>query len=90
MNQTTIEKPKKETARQAILRVLGNARRPMAIHELEIIGHSQISLARRIYELAREGKVASVDREGKNFKEWALADAPGSSASGSGLPQAGR
>ena len=69
----TDTKPKKETARQSLLRVLGDARRPIAVHELEIIGHSQNALATEISDMAREGILAGNYRAGFRFKEWVLA-----------------
>ena len=71
MNDTP--KPKKETARVALLRVFGNARRPLAVHELdEIKDHSQNAMATEISTMAREGLLTGQIREGKRYKEWSL------------------
>ncbi len=75
MNDT--EKTKKETARQAMLRILGNARTPLAIHEMEgIKDHSQNAMATEISRMAKDGLVKGEIRAGKKFKEWALVLTP--------------
>ena len=62
----------KPTARALILDRLANTQRPLAVHELEVIGHSQISLARRLYEMQRDGLVTSANRPGTAYKEWSM------------------
>ncbi len=68
------KKPKKETARQALLRVFGNARCPMAVHELgrDILAHSENALATEISTMAREGILKGKIRYGFKYKEWEL------------------
>lgn len=71
------EKKKKETARQALLRVLGNTRRPIAVHELdEIKDHSQNAMATELSDMARIGLVKGTFRPGTRFKEWILSKTP--------------
>lgn len=46
----------------------------LAVHEFNIPGVSENSLASRLPELAKSGAVVSRIREGKPYKEWALAE----------------
>lgn len=59
------------TAKEAILNRLRFSPKPLAVHELQIIGVSDNAAATRLSELARDGKVWSAFRKGENFKEWA-------------------
>lgn len=68
---------KKPTAKPEILRVLGESRTPLAVHELRIPGFNENNLASRLSELARAGLVVGVKRPGKPFKEWSLVRAAG-------------
>lgn len=60
------------TARQLIIKTLYEAGRPLATHELSIVGISENAAATRLSELARDGIVVGQVRQGKRFKEWAL------------------
>ena len=62
----------KPTAKDAILRHLMDARRPLAIHEIDIPGISQNSAAARLRELTQEGQLVRQFRPGKSFKEWMI------------------
>ena len=42
----------------------------LAVHEIEVRGYSENSLATRLSELAKDGKVKGRTRQGKAFKEW--------------------
>lgn len=42
----------------------------LAVHEMDIIGHSQNALSTRLPEAAKLGKVHGRYRDGKKFKEW--------------------
>jgi DNA-binding HxlR family transcriptional regulator len=71
------------TAPQLILKSLSTAYpRPLAIHELGIMGHSECALSARLRELRRDGFVEGLPRPGKAFKEWTL--------TASGLMEAGQ
>lgn len=63
------------TAKQAIVERLRYAGRPVAIHELGLIGFSETALSARTRELARAGIIKGERREGKAFKEWSLVEA---------------
>lgn len=43
-----------------------------AVHELNVPGASQVSVARRLYEMKKFGTVVNRTREGTRFKEWAM------------------
>jgi len=45
----------------------------LAVHEFNLIGVSENSIASRLPELALAGKVVSRVRKGENWKEWHLA-----------------
>lgn len=60
------------TAKDEIIRCLALATKPLAIHEFDIVGHSQTSISARLREMQRCGAVVSRIRPGKSFKEWAL------------------
>ena len=68
MEQVLIKKP---TAKTAILNRLEQGGW-FAVHELQLIGYSENSLASRLPELAISGQVVSRIRAGKPYKEWAL------------------
>lgn len=65
---------KKPTAKTEILRVLGEARSPLAAHEIRdrIQNYNENNIATRLPELALAGLVVGTKRPGKNFKEWSL------------------
>jgi hypothetical protein len=65
---------KRQTAKDMIILRLGEIgpERWLAVHELGVFMHSQISLARRLYEMQKDGIVTSRIREGKAYKEWRL------------------
>lgn len=63
----------KTTAKEMILKRLKELGRPVAVHELGVIGYSENNLATRLSELARAGVVVGARRPGFAFKEWSLA-----------------
>ncbi len=63
---------KKLTSKDLILRRLEDVGRPLAVHELQIFGYSENSIATRLSELAQAGKVIGLDQPGVNFKRWRL------------------
>lgn len=67
-------KPKKDTARTRILARLTSAGIPLAVHELNIQGHSENAMATELSTMARLGLVQGRYRPGKAFKEWYLPD----------------
>lgn len=68
------EPKKKDTARTCILRRLEGSM-PLAVHELDIHGHSQNALATELSVMARLGLVGGRYRPTKRFKEWFLTSA---------------
>lgn len=68
----------KTPARVLILKRLGEATGPLAIHQFDIPDVSQNSIGTRLPELAKEGLVESVKVAGRPFKAWRLAAAQGS------------
>lgn len=50
---------------------------PKAIHEMNIMGHSQTALSARTRELARAGIVEGFRPEGKPWKVWTLVSGQG-------------
>ena len=60
------------TARQAIIKVLYESPRPLAIHELPLEGISQTSASARLRELKQDGIVVSVPVKGQRFTAWML------------------
>lgn len=58
------------SAKQEILKRLKDAGRPLACHELQIIGVSENAAATRLSELANLGLVVGTRRKDKAFKEW--------------------
>ena len=64
-------KPRKRTERVCLLERLKEAG-PLAVHELNIPGHSENALATELPRMAREGLVLGRYRPTKRFKEWSL------------------
>lgn len=62
----------KTTAKQEIVRRLKELGKPVAVHELGVIGYSENNLATRLSELAKAGIVIGARRPGFAFKEWRL------------------
>lgn len=60
------------TARQMIVKRLYEAARPLALHELDLIGVNQAAASARLRELRRDGLVSSVPVPGKRFTAWVL------------------
>lgn len=69
MTQTEMEF-KTKTAAVLLIERLNEASGPLAVHELNIIGHSQNALATDLSILSREGKVVGRYRVGFRYKEW--------------------
>ena len=65
-------KPRKRTERVCLIERLKEASGPLAIHELNIPGHSENALATELPRMAREGLVWGHYRPGCRFKEWSL------------------
>jgi hypothetical protein len=63
----------RETQKDLLLKRLEEAEYPLAVHEFNIIGHSENSLATMASNLAREGLIEGRVRKGFQYKEWALA-----------------
>ena len=63
------------TASEKILVALNESDIPLAIHEMQIAGHSETALSARTRELVRDGFISGKRREGKAFKEWEITDA---------------
>ena len=59
-------------ARQAIIRVLYESPRPLALHELPLEGISQTSASARLRELKQDGIVISVPVKGARYTAWML------------------
>lgn len=58
------------TAKKAILSVLQESDRPLAIFEFGLMGVAQTSISARLRELKREGAVYSVPVKGKKYTAW--------------------
>ena len=58
--------------KELILQVLASSDRPLAAHEMHIIGYSENNICTRLSEYARAGLVEGSYRKGKSFKEWRL------------------
>lgn len=58
--------------KQAIIKRLVEARRPLAVHEFDIPGHSENSIASRLPEMAKIKIVEGRRRRGCAYKEWSL------------------
>lgn len=65
------------TAKEAILKTLGQAWKPMPIHEFQLIGVSETAISARLRELARDGVVEGHRVEGKSYKAWTLKNPTG-------------
>lgn len=63
----------KKTARIALMERLSSAGKPLAVHELNIFGHSQNALATELSIMARRGEVVGNYRTGERYKEWTVA-----------------
>jgi DNA-binding HxlR family transcriptional regulator len=64
------------TQKDYILHRLSNSPVALACHEFNIVGVSENSIATRLSELAREGRVLGDRRPGKPYKEWRLTKTP--------------
>lgn len=73
MNESIDASATGETAREAVLRRLRCSERPLAIHEFQIIGHSENAIATRISTLSQAGIIVGSYRKGFKFKEWSIA-----------------
>ena len=63
------------TARQALVKALYESPRPLALHEIPVVGINQAAASARLRELRRDGLVISVKVPGKKFTAWMLAPA---------------
>lgn len=63
------------TQRQAIIKALYGAPRPLAIHEIPVEGVSQTSISARLREIHRDGIVQKMRAPGKKFDLWRLTPA---------------
>lgn len=61
------------TGRQAIIKALYESPRPLALHEIPVVGINQAAASARLRELARDGIVVGTRRPGTAYKEWAMA-----------------
>ena len=68
----TATKPVKQTAERLLVKRLAAAEKPLAVHEFNIYGHSENSLATAVSILARKGMAFGVIRPGFKYKEWSL------------------
>lgn len=71
------KKTPKRTARLAIMERLRESGKPLAVHELNIYGHSENAMATELSDMARDGLVVGKYREGFKYKEWTLVSLPG-------------
>lgn len=62
----------KPTENELILKCLAESGKFMAVHEMEVMAHSQNSISTRLSELAKAGLVVGRYRSGFRYKEWAL------------------
>lgn len=60
------------TAKEAILQVLQESDRPLAVFEFGLIGVSQTSISARLRELRRENKVYSAPVKGAKYTKWMI------------------
>lgn len=60
------------TARQAIVSVLYESDRPLAVFEFGLMGVAQTAISARLRELARDGIVVGVKPKDKPYKVWAM------------------
>lgn len=65
------------TAKEMILKRLGESEEPLPVHKLGIVGYSENNLATRLSELQREGKVVGTFPGHRPYKVWALAKGQG-------------
>lgn len=63
------------TTRQLLAKRLYEAARPLALHELELVGVNQAAASARLREMKRDGVVVSVPVPGKKFTAWMLTPA---------------
>lgn len=61
--------------KEQIISWLKYYRKPMAVHEIKLLGYSQNNIASRLNDLEREGYLISNFRKDKRFKEWVLVSA---------------
>ena len=66
-----METTKPATAKTCLLNRL-KGQQPLAVHELNIMGHSENALATELSTMARKGLVEGRYRPTKRFKEWSL------------------
>ena len=60
------------SAKDEILKRLQFSQKPLACHELNIVGYNENNLATRLSELCADGFVKGEIRPGKHFKEWSI------------------
>ena len=60
------------TTKEAILQVLEESDRPLAIFEFGLMGVAQTSISARLRELRKENKVYSVPVKGQKYTKWLL------------------
>ncbi len=65
------------TARQALVKALYESPRPLALHEIPVIGINQAAASARLRELRRDGIVESVPVPGRKYTAWRLVPAQG-------------
>ena len=60
------------SAKDEILKRLRFSQKPLACHELNIIGYTENNLATRLSEMATDGIIKGEIREGFHYKEWSI------------------
>ncbi len=60
------------TTRQAVVKVLYESPRPLAVHEFGLMGVSQTAISARLRELARDGIVIGAKHPERAYKVWSL------------------
>lgn len=60
------------TVKEALIQELSHSDRPLAIHEIGLMGVSQTSMSARLREMARAGIVVSVPVPGRKYTAWAI------------------
>jgi len=58
--------------KELILQTLAMSDKPLAAHEMKIIGYSENNICTRLPELAKAGLVEGTYSKGTSYKEWYL------------------
>lgn len=61
------------TTKDAIIKVLHETDRPLAVHEFGFIGANHAAISARLRELARVGIVVGERVDGRAYKAWSIA-----------------